>query len=68
MGATRELQADTVDALVDTTRSLIDEEIGVGEALQSRASGLAGFAGVILSVAGAVLKIGDPRGCRKRRR
>ena len=50
----RELQADTVDALVETTWGLIEDEIGVGQALETRASALAGFAGVILTLAGAV--------------
>jgi hypothetical protein len=52
----RELQDDTVDALVDTVRELLTSEDGRTQSLLGRGSGLAGFAGLIVSLSGLIAR------------
>jgi hypothetical protein len=47
------IQPDTVEALVQNVRGLMTDEEQRASSLVSRGSGLAGFAGVILALAGA---------------
>lgn len=47
------IQPDTVEALVQNVRGLMTDEEQRASSLMSRGSGLAGFAGVILALAGA---------------
>jgi hypothetical protein len=51
-----ELQDDTVDALVDTVRELLTSEDGRTQSLLGRGSGLAGFAGLIVSLSGLIAR------------
>jgi hypothetical protein len=46
------IQPDTVEALVQNVRGLMTDEEQRASSLMSRGSGLAGFAGVILALAG----------------
>jgi hypothetical protein len=48
------IQADTVEALVDTVRSLLRDEDAREQSITGRAVGLSGFSGLILSLAGPV--------------
>lgn len=48
------IQADTVDALVESVRALLRDEDAREQSFTARGVGLSGFAGLIISLAGAV--------------
>jgi tetrahydromethanopterin S-methyltransferase subunit B len=49
-----QIQEDTVEALLDSVRHFLDAEDTRSQSFMARASGLAGFAGLIVSVSGIV--------------
>jgi hypothetical protein len=50
------INPETVEALVANVRGLIDDEERRSSSLMSRGSGLAGFAGIILALAGVAAR------------
>lgn len=48
------IEADTVEALVDTVRALLRDEDAREQSVTGRAVGLSGFSGLVLSLAGLV--------------
>lgn len=53
---THAIQPETVEALVQNVRGLISDEGQRASSLMSRGSGLAGFAGIILALAGVAAR------------
>lgn len=64
--STPAIQPETVEALVQNVRGLITDEEQHASSLMSRGSGLAGFAGIILALAGVAARstsgLGSPFG------
>jgi hypothetical protein len=54
--AHQQIQADTVDALMETVRDFLHAEDSRGQSLIGRGSGLAGFAGLIVSLSGLIAR------------
>jgi hypothetical protein len=52
------IRSDTVEALLAAARQLVSDEEQRANSLMTRGSGLAGFAGIILALAGAATKSG----------